>query len=414
MTYIIDNGIIDLSYVQEKMEMDRKKRIILEHPYSIWRGKNGKWYTYVVEDGRRTLKKRTTEEAIHNVIVDNFDKNQEKEQEKKQEIKSYTFKNAYNRWVEVQTSYEVANNTLYKYEYDFKRYFEGSAFLEKDIKDITTIDIELLIIQNIKKHKLKEKAGKALWGYISGTFKCAIIDRKLVAGENPCSYVDTKKFKKFYNTEIKSVAERTINEEQVQMLLQQINEDHLKKPDYMPTYAIELAMLSGMRTGELAGLRWENIYLDKGYIDICVSEKFDIKNNKYYISDTKNKKDRIFPITMEIAELLNKIKAVQEMFGSFQGFVFSNQKGHCHGRTIGDCIRNKCIQVGITDTKCIYSIRRTFNSQMKCDGVSTTVAASLLGHTEEVNENNYTYDVSELSYKREVIENAGKRMIHAS
>lgn len=48
------------------------------------------------------------------------------------------------------------------------------------------------------------------------------------------------------------------------------------------------------------------------------------------------------------------------------------------------------------------------NSNMKCAGVSGTVAASLLGHTEKVNEENYTYDVSSMEEKSKFMECAGR------
>ena len=41
---------------------------------------------------------------------------------------------------------------------------------------------------------------------------------------------------------------------------------------------------------------------------------------------------------------------------------------------------------------------------MRCNGVSTTVAAALLGHTEEVNEKYYTFDVTDLDYKTKIME----------
>lgn len=48
------------------------------------------------------------------------------------------------------------------------------------------------------------------------------------------------------------------------------------------------------------------------------------------------------------------------------------------------------------------------NSNMKYAGVSGTVAASLLGHTEKVNEENYTYDVSSMEEKSKFMECAGR------
>ncbi len=37
--------------------------------------------------------------------------------------------------------------------------------------------------------------------------------------------------------------------------------------------------------------------------------------------------------------------------------------------------------------------------------MSSVVAASLLGHTEQVNDRNYTYDTSNMEYKHEIVSN---------
>jgi len=42
-------------------------------------------------------------------------------------------------------------------------------------------------------------------------------------------------------------------------------------------------------------------------------------------------------------------------------------------------------------------------------GVSTVVAASMLGHTVQVNENNYTYDVASMAYKKKVMDEEWKK-----
>ena len=41
---------------------------------------------------------------------------------------------------------------------------------------------------------------------------------------------------------------------------------------------------------------------------------------------------------------------------------------------------------------------------MRCDGVSATMAASLLGHSPEVNEQYYTFDVSTMREKTKIVE----------
>jgi integrase len=72
---------------------------------------------------------------------------------------------------------------------------------------------------------------------------------------------------------------------------------------------------------------------------------------------------------------------------------------------ISDAIRNKTMSDEFSSIKSIHAIRRTVNSRLKCSGVSTTVASSLLGHTERVNEQNYTYDILGINEKKSIIEN---------
>lgn len=56
-------------------------------------------------------------------------------------------------------------------------------------------------------------------------------------------------------------------------------------------------------------------------------------------------------------------------------------------------------------------MRRTLNSEMRCNGVSSIVASSILGHTEEVNNSNYTYDLSNFEYKSSILSNINKQTV---
>ena len=76
--------------------------------------------------------------------------------------------------------------------------------------------------------------------------------------------------------------------------------------------------------------------------------------------------------------------------------------GRVHTNIISSCIKNKCRQLGIEE-KGIHAYRKTLNSKMRCNGVSSTVAASLLGHSKEVNENYYTFDISDIAEKAKIV-----------
>ena len=110
-------------------------------------------------------------------------------------------------------------------------------------------------------------------------------------------------------------------------------------------------------------------------------------------------------MTDKIRKLLSEIHTLAVENGFFCEYVFGNENGQTHKTAISDCCRNKSHQAGI-DGKCIHAIRRTLNSRLRTNGVSAAVAASMLGHTEEVNERNYTYDASDIEYKKRELERA--------
>ncbi len=63
MKYIAENGIIDLTYVQEQLEMKKRAEILKNHQYSIWHSeKEDVWYTYLPDaskaDNRRKVKRK--------------------------------------------------------------------------------------------------------------------------------------------------------------------------------------------------------------------------------------------------------------------------------------------------------------------------------------------------------------------
>lgn len=392
LNYAIAQGIIDLSHIQDAVNMNKRKEIIEQHPYSIWEGTDGKWHTYLPnEEKGRIHRKRSSRKAIEDVIVQYYE-NQV----------NYTFSYWWELFKEKQRRFGLCNNSLSKYDSDYRRFFQGTDFASMDIRDITEDDITEFMVTTIKRLNLKEKPTKGLIGYISGTLKHARI--KKVIKENPCDYIEQKIFLKFCDRSTKTIQERTVSKKELKMILDRLQYDKDNKPNYIQVYAIELAIYTGMRIGELTGLKWEDILEAEDCILIRRSEKYDRKEKKYYISDTKTYKQRMFPLSDDSRRVLNQVRKVAIKNGFLGEYVFMNQDGKIHSTSIDHCLRYRCNKLGIPE-KSIHAIRRTLNSTLRTAGVSSVVAASLLGHTEEVNEQNYTYDVSEMEYKHDIVSN---------
>lgn len=68
LKYALDHGMINMSYVQEQMEMDKRKELLNKHPYKIWEGKDRKWRTYIPQkNGERKLIKRNNLSDVYDI-----------------------------------------------------------------------------------------------------------------------------------------------------------------------------------------------------------------------------------------------------------------------------------------------------------------------------------------------------------
>ena len=152
----------------------------------------------------------------------------------------------------------------------------------------------------------------------------------------------------------------------------------------MPDYAAELAVLTGMRVGELAALNESSI--NDLYINIDFSEHrldHDRKHREVIIGEPKNKKHRKIPVTKDIRDLLAEIKAACPANES--GFLFVNENGERYtAAQIGCATHRRFKAIGIENGS-IHRIRRTVSSMLN-QVLPQKAVSNLLGHSEQVNE----------------------------
>ena len=69
----LEMGIIDLLTVEAKLEQMNRQKYLAMHPYSMWQGTNGKWYTRLpCENGSKKLVKKSTKESLENAIIEYY------------------------------------------------------------------------------------------------------------------------------------------------------------------------------------------------------------------------------------------------------------------------------------------------------------------------------------------------------
>lgn len=391
----IEHGIIDEAYVRECIENMKREEILKNHSYKITLGKDGKWRTYVKDstkpNGCRLIKK-STEKKLQDELIKYYGE---------QRNKALIFKDVYFKWREVQDEL-VTDNTVYKYNTDYNRFFKDSAFEQLPMAGITEDMLKLFFHDSIKQNKLTKGAFKKLYGYVSNTFAKAY--REKIITENPMIYFVCKQFYSYCEEVDKPLDKQIFSDEEEQLILEKLHSEYIQKPNYIPNYAVELASLTGMRVGEIVALKWEDVHMEEKYPYFLIdkSEKYNRSTKEYFIDKTKNKKIRQFPIDNKIKRLLFELKKVQFKYGFYGEWVFANEDGRIHAPVVSSCIKNKCRQLNITE-KGIHAFRKTLNSEMRCSGVSEVVASALLGHSPQVNREYYTFDTSSMEDKANIV-----------
>lgn len=112
---------------------------------------------------------------------------------------------------------------------------------------------------------------------------------------------------------------------ELSIILKGLHVYYKENPLYMPPYAIELAMYTWMRVGELSTLKWSDV--DDICISINKSAKHNRLKNEFSVGKTKTKKSRAYPVDNQITDLLSRIKKVQAEHGILCEWIFTDGNG---------------------------------------------------------------------------------------
>uniref|UniRef100_UPI0032203669 hypothetical protein n=1 Tax=uncultured Phocaeicola sp. TaxID=990718 RepID=UPI0032203669 len=139
LKYITESGMINLAYVQEQMEMKKKDELLHKHPYKIYQGNDGKWYTYIPDEEKgRIFKKRNTKESIESLVIEYW----------KEKETNPTVNDIFKEWIADKISrQEISKSTKGRYERQYEQCF--TEFGKKNIKSVSGYDVENFLLNSI-------------------------------------------------------------------------------------------------------------------------------------------------------------------------------------------------------------------------------------------------------------------------
>ena len=264
LNYLIDNEIIDLPNIQSIIEMKKKQELLNNHPYKIWEGSNGKWYTYLPDETKgRVLKKKSTKEDIEDVVIAYWD----------EIINSPTIEEVFNEWNDYRLELKkISKSSHTRLKQVFKRHY--SEFGKKRIKDITEDEFIEFLERQIPEHSLSAKAFASLKTITKGILKRAK-RKKLISysAEDVLSQLDVSNNE--FNKTIKEDYEEVFNEQETQIAIK-----YLKDNLDIRNSAILLMFITGTRIGEIVALKPEDINIEKNTVKIKRTETRYKENGK--------------------------------------------------------------------------------------------------------------------------------------
>ncbi len=372
---------------------DNKNRVLKEGEYQRscgtyefkWRDKRGKRHSI----SAITLEElREKEVDVLRDIIDGVraDKN------------TLTVNDMYNSWVQLKKG--LKDNTFSNYKYMYQMFVEPD-FGKTKIVDLKRSDVRAFYNYLADERHIKVNTIDSIHTVLHQVLELAVEDEYL--RYNPSDNA-LKELKKARNFEIEKRRALTVPE-------QELFEVFLSKQgQYHRWYPIFTIMLwTGMRVGEICGLRWEDIDLDDETISVNHTLVYYDKRGEercgFAINTPKTRAgERIIPMLPKVKEAFLMEKAYQEEAGlrstavvdGYRNFIFVNRFGNVQHqgtlnkalrRIIRDCNFEVLDKVHKEDAILLpkfsdHSLRHTFCTRLSEAGVNLRAIMDIMGHSD--------------------------------
>ena len=357
------------------------------------------------KDGTYDFRWTSADGKRHSVYASTLEELREKEEAAirdkqdgiKTETRRVTVNDVFELWCDLKRG--LKDNTFQNYKYMYNMFVRPSfgklriaSVKKSDVKRFynTLADEKILTIATIDN----------VHTVLHQVFDLAVDDNYIRS--NPTDHM-LKELKQSHNFETEKRKALTIAE-------QQLFVDFLKKhPQYNHWYPVFAVMLgTGMRVGEIVGLRWCDIDLEKGIISVnhtlVYYNQGDGKGCSFSINTPKTRAgERTRPMLDFVKEAFLLEKKYQEETGlhckatvdCYTDFIFVNRFGDVQHqgtlnkairRIIRDCndevlLRGEDDPVLLPKFSC-HSLRHTFTTRLCESGVNVKVIQDVLGHAD--------------------------------
>lgn len=311
----------------------------------------------------------------------------------------------------------IKDNTFEGYKYSWESYVRHSFFGSMRVSELKKSDVKRFYNHLVDERHLKPGTIDGIHNVIHQVLEMAVDDSYLRG--NPSANV-LKELKKSHAFQTEK--RRGLTKAEQDLFL-----DFLRRnPVYSHWYPIFAVMIgTGLRAGEVTGLRWADVDLEAGIIEVNHTlvyyshrdRKENEKKGSYFNVNTPKTptSNREVPMLDFVREAFIMEKDAQDTLGvrcevtidGYSDFIFLNRNGMPYNfgnlntairRIIRDCndeelLKNEEATVLLPHFSC-HSLRHTFTNRMCEAGVNVKVIQDTLGHKDIATTLNIYADVT--------------------
>lgn len=374
-------SIRSLTDLEQYVQMVREE-ILNKHNNKISQLSKGRyqgyWQTFVYDtSGRRKIVRGKTKKDVENKIIDYYSASG-----------SHTIGECYEGWINY-LSINKKPSTIHAYDKIQKRHFK--KWDNKPIDELSPYEIKVFVKKEVAEKNLTAKGYSALKTNLLGIFHYA----KDIYGYNK---VDIDGIVADLSRELRGSFRRSEKFRKKDSDLIFLSEE----AELVTNYCLESGMQvdlgiylmfeTGIRVGELAALKKEDIASDYKSLSICRTEERISSKADYIVSDTTKTEAGTREVLLT-AKATRIIKKILFQSNKYSDFLFSDLNFERYpAKKFRDRLYRICIILDIPK-KSPHAIRRTYASKLYKAGVSELLIVKQMGHIDfEVTKMFYIYN----------------------
>lgn len=270
------------------------------------------------------------------------------------ELQGFKTKVTWSKWVDhVMEKYrlEYRNSTYTNYKHFLGKWFTP-VWNDKFLDEIKQSDVHKVIFEDCA--SVSSYTKRSLLKIVKRVFNVAVEEGLIL--RNPTLGI---------RVQVAEANQAVLNRNEIDVLLTEA-----RKSEHRFFTHWTLAILTGMRSGELYSLRWNDIDFVSGKINITKAwTRFNGEG------PTKTSKNRIYPISNECRKFLEELRVKT---GDTE-YVLPRLWEWAQGDQ-AKILKQFCEEIGITPVK-FHDLRATFITQMLNNGVALSKVMAIVGHS---------------------------------